>query len=152
MPALTFTKNLVTFVDADSRKEAESAMADVLIAQGYAKPSYKQAILDREVNFPTGLYVGEYNAAIPHCDPENVNEGAMCVGVMKHPVTWGRMEDKNDTCEVSLVVMLAITDPKEHLEMLRKVIGLIQDQELVGRVVSSTDAAEVYDLVAEKLA
>ena len=152
MAALEFTSDLVTFVDAETREEAETAIARVLQEQGYAKESYLQAILDREVNYPTGLYAGDYSVAIPHCDPENVNKGAMCVGVLKRPVEWGRMEDADQTCDVSLVIMLAITDPKEHLQMLRKVIALIQDQELVGRIVASRDANEVYDLVAEKLA
>lgn len=152
MAALEFNRDLVTFVNADTREEAETAIAKVLQGQGYAKDSYLQAILDREVSYPTGLYAGSYNVAIPHCDPENVNRGAMCVGVLEEPVTWGRMEDASQTCDVSLVIMLAITDPKEHLEMLRKVIGLIQDQELVGKIVHSRDVDEVYRLVAEKLA
>ncbi len=50
------------------------------------------------------------------------------------------MDDATQTCDVFLVIMLAITDPKEHIAMLRKVIALIQDQELVGRIVQSRDA------------
>lgn len=62
------------------------------------------------------------------------------------------VDDATQTCDVFLVIMLAITDPKEHIAMLRKVIALIQDQELVGRIVQSRDAEEVYTLVADKLA
>ncbi len=62
------------------------------------------------------------------------------------------MDDATQICDVFLVIMLAITDPKEHIAMLRKVIALIQDQELVGRIVQSRDAEEVYTLVADKLA
>jgi len=62
------------------------------------------------------------------------------------------VDDATQICDVFLVIMLAITDPKEHIAMLRKVIALIQDQELVGRIVQSRDAEEVYTLVADKLA
>ncbi|WP_075278852.1 PTS sugar transporter subunit IIA [Thermophilibacter provencensis] len=153
MAALTFNESLVMIIEEPlTREQAEGALADVLHEAGYVKDSYRQAILDREASFPTGLFAGDVNVAIPHCDVENVNEGAMCVGVLRHPATWGRMEDKTQTCEVSLVVMLALTDPKDHLETLRKVIGLVQDQELVARVVAAETPGEVFSLVADKLA
>jgi len=62
------------------------------------------------------------------------------------------VDDATQICDVFLVIMLAITDPKEHIAMLRKVIALIQDQELVGRIVQSRDAEEVYTLMADNLA
>lgn len=153
MAALTFNETLVKIIDEPmTRVEVESALADVLHGMGYVRDSYRQAILDREESFPTGLFAGEVNVAIPHCDVENVNEGAMCVGVLRHPATWGRMEDRTQTCEVSLVVMLALTDPKDHLETLRKVIGLVQDQGLAARVVAAETPGEIFSLVANKLA
>ena len=153
MAALDFNQDLVTIINEPlTCTEVESRLADVPTQQGYVKDSYKQAILDREALFPTGLYVGTFNAAIPHCDSVNVNKGAMCLGVLKQPVSWALMEDTSKTCNVSLVVMLAITDPKDHLTMLRKGVGFIQDQERVGRVVASEDPAQIYALVTDKLA
>lgn len=152
MSALTFNDKLVRIIDGEhTYQEVEAILAQTLLDQGYAKENYPAAIARREENFPTGLYAGDYNVAMPHCDPENVNEGAMCLGVLKSPVTWHRMDDKTQTCDVSLVLMLAITDPKEHLAMLKKVVGLIQDQELVGRIVASDDPAEIYGLTHAKL-
>ena len=62
------------------------------------------------------------------------------------------MEDKTQTCDVRLVAMLALTDPKDHLATLRKVMNLVQDQQLAEHIVKSDDPAEIYGLVAEKLA
>lgn len=152
MSQLTFDESLVLFIDqAQDPAEVESAMADLLCSKGYVKESYKPALIAREKNFPTGLDVQGLNAAIPHCDVEHVNEGALCVGVLKTPVPWHRMEDAGATTEVSIVVMLALTDPSSHLAMLRKVIGVIQNQKLITKVVSSTDKSEVFELLKGEL-
>lgn len=152
MSALKFQPSLVVMLNnPQGRKEVESCLADTLCEQGFVKESYKDAILAREETFPTGLDVQGINAAIPHCDPQRVNEGAMCVGVLKHPVSWQRMDDKNASCDVSLVVMLALTDPKEHLVVLRKVVKLIQGQELVRRIVDCDSSEEAFELLESAL-
>lgn len=61
------------------------------------------------------------------------------------------MDDPESTCEVSLVCMLALTEPHAHLEMLQKVIGLVQNQELVAKVVASDSIDEVFELVHDQL-
>lgn len=153
MASLAFDESLVRIIEEPlSREEVEGRLADALYDAGYVRESYRAAILEREKNFPTGLFAGRVNVAIPHCDVENVKAGAMCVGVLRHPATWSRMEDKSSQCEVSLVVMLALTDPKDHLETLQKVIRLVQDQDLAERVVVSGTSAEVYGLLRDRLA
>lgn len=153
MADLSFDASLVRIIEGKyDYRQIESMLAHELVERGYAKKSYPAAIAKREEVFPTGLYAGAYNVAMPHCDPENVNEAAMCLGVLKNPVTWHRMDDKSSTCDVSLVLMLAITDPNEHLVMLRKVVGLIQNQKLVGKIVASDDPEEVCQLVSALLA
>lgn len=47
--------------------------------------------------------------------------------------------------------MLALTEPHAHLEMLQKVIGLVQNQELVAKVVASDSIDEVFELVHDQL-
>ena len=48
--------------------------------------------------------------------------------------------------------MLALNEAHAHLEMLQKVVGLIQDQQLMGQVVASSTKDEVFELVGAKLA
>lgn len=152
MAGMTFDSSLVDIIEkADDYQEVEARLADRLHDLGYVKDSYAAALAKREEDFPTGLHLGRFNAAMPHCDPEHVSEGAICLGVLKQPVPWRLMDDKAQTCDVSIVIMLAITDPKEHIAMLRKVIGLIQDQALVERVISCDDTDEVFRLTAKRL-
>lgn len=155
MAALEFNESLVRILDSEELDTyaVEEELANVLLQAGYVKESYPAALHEREEGFPTALEVpGGISAAVPHCDPEHVNRGGMCMGVLKHPISWRRMDAPDETCEVSLVVMLALDEPHAHLEMLQKVIGLIQDQELVARVIGAATAAEAYELVKDSLA
>lgn len=153
MAEIDFSSDLVVILGgAATYQEVEATLANHLVELGYAKESFPAAIAEREVEYPTGLEVGELNAAMPHCDPENVNKAAVCVGVLKTPVDWRRMDDPDATCKVSLVTMLALNEAHAHLEMLQKVVGLIQDQQLMGQVVASNTKDEVFELVGAKLA
>ena len=62
------------------------------------------------------------------------------------------MDDPAQTCDVSLVVMLALEEAHAHMEMLQKVIGIVQDQVLAARVVASRDSAQLYGLLKDYLA
>lgn len=154
MANLQFDESLVLILDGEdlATLDVESTVAGELQRQGYAKDTYKRAILEREKQFPTALDVQGLNVAIPHCDPENVNKGAICAAVLKHPVDWYRMDAPDETCPVSLVVMLALNEAHAHLEMLQKVIALIQDQDLTKKIVASETPAEAYALIAPHLA
>lgn len=153
MAELLFDKDLTVVLDDPVDCEhVEDVLAHVLLDRGLVRDSYPQAIAEREKSFPTGLDAGGVNVAMPHCDIEHVKTGALAVGVLKRSVAWHRMDDPEATCDVSLVVMLALNEAHAHLEMLQKVVALIQDQELMGRIVSSSSPDEAYELVSEKLA
>ena len=47
-------KLLLPHLEATDNLDALSQIADNLLAQGYVKEGYKQAILDREAAYPTG--------------------------------------------------------------------------------------------------
>ncbi|MBY4797576.1 PTS sugar transporter subunit IIA [Collinsella sp. AGMB00827] len=155
MAELAFSEDLVLIFAEDEiqAEEVEERLANMLLERGLVKDSFLPALLDRERNFPTGLEVPDgICAAVPHCDPEHVERGAICLGVLKHPVVWRKMDDPTATCPVSLVVMLALPEAHAHLGMLQRVIGLIQDQELVKQIVVSEHTSEVFRLSKAALA
>lgn len=152
MAEIAFTPDLVTVIDhATTYQEVEKTLAERLVQLGYAKDTYPQAIAERETNYPTGLDVEGINAAMPHCDIANVNSPAICVGVLKNPVAWRKMDDPDDTCPVYLVTMLALTEAHAHIDMLTKVVSLIQNQDLMKQIIGSDNADEIYKLIAKSL-
>lgn len=151
MANLQFDESLVLFCDADTPSEVERDLAGLLYKGGFVRDTFADALISREQDYPTALEVGEHNVAIPHTEAEHTIKGAVAVGVLKQPVTWHRMDDSDETCPVEFVVMLAVNDPHDHLELLQKVIALVQDQEFIGRVLSSATTKEVANLVGPRL-
>lgn len=153
MADVEFNADLVVMLDGvTSYQEAEKILANRLLDLGYVKASYPQAIAEREVTYPTGINVEGLNAAMPHCDVSNVNQAAVCVGILKNPVDWRRMDDPDSTCKVSLVTMLALKEAHAHLDMLQKVVSLIQDQNLMKKIVSADTKESAYELLKDHLA
>lgn len=152
MVGLTFSESLIVEVENPvTYQQVEDTLASVLFEKGYVKDSYARAISVRERDYPTALEVGDVNVAIPHCDVEHVNAGAICVGLLRHPVCWRRMDDPDCTCKVSLVFMLALNEAHAHLEMLQKIAAIIQDQALAAKLVESSPK-QAYDLLKDWLA
>lgn len=153
MGELVFDEGLVTIVDDPvDACSVERALSEPLLARGFVRETFPQAILDRETAFPTGLDAGGINVAMPHCDVEHIVRGALSVGVLRRPVPWHRMDDPASTCDVSVVVMLALNEAHAHLEMLQKVVALIQDQDLMRRIVGSSNPEEAFGLMSTRLA
>ena len=55
------------------------------------------------------------------------------------------------TTPVRLVFMLALNEAHSHLEMIQKIIGVIQDQEFAKKLAES-NAHEAYELLAPRFA
>lgn len=149
---LEFNEDLIAFLDDVSDwEQAEDQLADVLFKNGHVRAGFAEAIVEREKSFPTALEVGEHNVAIPHCDAEYTITPALCFGVLRSPVTWRRMDDADETCQVNFVVMLALSDPHDHLEILQRVVSLVQNQALLEEVLSASNAADVVARVGPLL-
>ena len=61
------------------------------------------------------------------------------------------MDDPDATTPVRLVFMLALNEAHSHLEMIQKIIGVIQDQEFAKKLAES-NAHEAYELLAPRFA
>lgn len=148
MANLLFDEGLVTIVDDPvDYADVEKKLAKILLSRGLVRDTYPAAIVEREKSYPTALDVGGINLAMPHCDVEHVVRGALCVGILKRPISWYRMDAPEIACDVSLVVMLALNETHSHLEMIQRVVGLIQDQKLMGQIVTCDTLRAAYELL-----
>lgn len=152
MNDITFNEELILKIKGkQTDKEVLTYMAQHLQDKGLAKDSYSKAITDREAQFPTGLYTGNINIAIPHADTEHVEKAAICVGVLEEPISFRAMDDPGKEIEIKLVIMLALKEAHGHIEMLQKVVELIKDQEALNKVIRSSDLSIIYQIISEKL-
>lgn len=136
----------------DSNEAILTYMAQTLQDLGLVKASFKQAILNREEEFSTGLSIGNHGIAIPHTDIEHVNQATMAIVTLEEPVTFKQMGD-NEEIPVSLVCMLALNEAHAHLEMLQKLMEFFQDEDIIERIMALSDTEEnrqkILSLLAE---
>lgn len=137
-------------LDFKNKTEVLSHLANKLYEENFVKDGYRQAILDREAEYPTGLPAA-IKIAIPHCDHTLVKDSAIAMGVLKNPVDFQAMDDPSVTLDVQIVIMLALNEPHGHIEMLQKIISLIQNTEDLKTIIKSESNEEVLEVVKKYL-
>lgn len=136
-------------VDVNTAEEAIQFMADILEENHYVEKEYCQKVIEREKKFPTGLQGKTMGLAIPHTDPEYAIHPAVCVVVPKKPVTFGMMGGTpNQKVEAKVIMPLVISDSKKQLEILKKLMSLLEDGESLQKIKNSSNKEEIMDLLA----
>lgn len=140
---------IVVQLEAQSSEEVIRALGTRLLELGYVKQNFITATLEREANMPTGLPLGgDINAAIPHVDIEYVNHSALALATLKDPVIFYNMVDSAEVVPVQLVIMLALDQPKSQIEMLQRVSGILQQPELIVKLMAARTPDEVLTLLS----
>ena len=112
-------------------QEAIRTAGEKLVEKGILMLSILTLVL-KEIDFPTGLLLANGDGiAIPHGNSDLVNKDSISVVRIKNTVEFGRMEDKDLKVGCSLVFNLALASGNQHIGILRKLIGLFQDEEFV---------------------
>lgn len=130
-------------IDLDTKEDVLQKMASNLVREGYVNETYIEAILKREKAFPTGISTEGLGVAIPHTDIEHVIRPAVAVATLKEPVKFFSMEDPETEVDVKIVFMLAITEPEFQLDILRKLVSLFQNKEMLIELSKVEDAEEM---------
>lgn len=131
-----------------ARDDAIRGLAGLLTTGGYVHDTFAQAVLEREKVFPTGLPTQPVGIAIPHTDAEHVRRPAMAVGVLAQPVPFEEMGSQGSQVDVSLIVVLAIPDPKAIMTVLRQLAGTFQNRDFLVGLQASRDPQEVIALIS----
>lgn len=137
---------LAVALSGENDKEVLEQMAEAFREENYVRDTYKNAIVQRELAFPTGLPMGEVNVAIPHTDPEHVNKAGFCLGILDKQVTFDVMGSEGEKVDVSIIFMLAIKRKEEQLENLQKLIAICQDQEML-KVLLTKDINKIHEVM-----
>ncbi|NLZ54427.1 MAG: PTS sugar transporter subunit IIA [Thermoanaerobacteraceae bacterium] len=138
-------------IGSQTKEDVIKEMATILINNGYVKETYLKAILEREKVFPTGLYTESLGVAIPHADIEHVIKPAIAVATLKNPVKFNVMENPENEIDIKIVFMLAITDPKMQVNVLKNLVSLFQNKELLIRLSEIDNKQSMSLLLAETL-
>jgi PTS system galactitol-specific IIA component len=142
-----FKENLVVMnSSAATREEAIGELADLLIAGKYAAESFKNAVIEREKIFPTGLPSEPIGVAIPHTDVEHVIRPAIAVSVLAKPVQFKLMGNNERDVNVRVIFMLAIKEPHMQVELLQQLMNCIQDSKRLLSIIDAKDKSSLVNL------
>jgi PTS system galactitol-specific IIA component len=136
-------------LEAETSTDVICHLGQKLMDVGLVKDSFIEAALTREISFPTGLQLdGDINVAIPHTDVVHVITSGVAMAVLKSPVVFQNMENPSDQVVVSIVFLLALDQPHAQIEMLQEIAGVLQDQEILQRLMGAVDSKDVVEAFA----
>ena len=141
---------IFTGMKARNWQEILQKTGAVLQEKGYAKDSYIDALIQREIKYPTGINMGETGVAIPHTDPDEVMKEGIAIAVLTDPVAFGQMGTEQGTVMVKLVFVLAIREPGSQVERLKQMMQLLRDQEVLEQLKNASDSRTVINIIREK--
>ncbi len=123
----------------ENSEEIIQAVGAELYKAGFVKGTFVQAAIEREKNLPTGLpLAGGLNAAIPHTEIEHVIKPALGLVTLAKEVNFQNMVSPSESVPVRMVFVLALEQPKAQIEMLQEIASVLQNPELVKRLLEAT--------------
>jgi len=137
--------------EIDSKEIALSFLAEQLYAKKYVTEGYKKGILDREKIYPTGLFTGGINIAVPHTDCIHVRCDAFAMGILSKPLAFYAMDDPEREMDVNIIFMLALSQPHGQIAMLQKVLALVKEQEQLKQMINCKDVKTIYNICLKYL-
>lgn len=148
-----YNEKLIHVIDKEMNQEEVFAFVCKHLEENeYVTSEYFNALKEREKEYPTGLQTNTYAVAIPHVDTGYVKKPVIAVTKFEHPVEWGNMEDMDEKLPVSLVFTLALSKNEKHMTVLGSIIQLIQNDEVMKRIMESDSSFEILHLLERRSA
>src|SRR5699024_5485411 len=133
--ALTVVLAHLDVVDAE---DVLRSPAGRLLDAGAVTLDFPDALRQRERTYPTGLPT-PIPTAIPHADPQHVVLPSLALATLARPVPFGEMGADGGSVDVRLVAMPLLTDAREHLAALQRLMGLRRDETVVAELLAQRD-------------
>lgn len=127
--------NILLKQECKDWKEAIAKSAQVLVTEKVIENRYVDAMIKSVEEFGPYIVVGKH-LALAHARPEDgVNKLGVSVMTLKKPVVFGNPD--NDP--VKIIFCLAAVDSYSHLNVMKNLIELINDQEKLDKLIAVQD-------------
>jgi PTS system galactitol-specific IIA component len=122
----------------ESKEDAILFLAEQLKKKGYVYETFSNSVVEREEKYPTGLYLGKINVAIPHTDTKHVKQSGVAILTLDKPVIFNKMDDPSQTIPVLIIFLLAVSEPNEYVQFLSSLAENFFKEEGVKRIYEET--------------
>lgn len=146
---IIFEELINSSVTAKDSQDVLKQVGNLLFEHGFVRETYIRAAIEREKSFPTGLKLKNIAIAMPHTDSIHVNKPAICIARLNNTVLFNHMGYSEVSVDAELIFMMAITDPDEQIQTLKKAMEVFQSDQAVSEFKNAAVNEELY-LVAKK--
>lgn len=141
-------EDLIFFnVEAKNSDELLTKLSQIVINKNFVKKSFKDAIIEREKIFPTGLPTPGVKVAIPHTDAEHVLTPCITIAKLKEPIQFCEMGNSSNILNIELVFMLAINAPKDQLVVLQNIMNILSNEKMLLEIKESNDPKKIISII-----
>ena len=143
---------IIVGLKARDKEEVVRKLAALYLERGYVKETYADAVLEREISFPTGLPTLDVHVAIPHTDIAHCIKPGMAVAILEEPVEFLEMATLDKTVYPEIVFLLSIIKPEDQVIWLQRLVTRFQTEGFLKKLRNVPDAKACYELLQEELA
>ena len=145
-----FDENLIALHPAEPLETSTDVirlLGQLMVKNGYVNTSYIEAVLEREKQFPTGLQIQPFGAAIPHADSNGVKRSGVAIAILSKSVPFKNMADPERHVDVKLVFLLAVKEGDKQVGLLQYLATLLQQEQVVAELASAVNPSAVMQVL-----
>lgn len=151
-----FKDDLIFFENVATWEELFEQVGSKLLDKNLVKPSFVEAIKERERNYPTGLdlsVVGEDtpNVAIPHTETEHCNSDQIVVVKLNNEIMFNNMIAPDKELNVRFVFFILNSQKSVQTNILSNLMGFFTKDNNVNHLNQLETAEEVYQYIQENI-
>lgn len=124
--------------ECDSTDEFFTKLGDILLERGNVNDGWYEGITTREKNYPTGLLTMGAGIAIPHTDPEFIENPYIAVIKPKTPIVFEAMAGMGDPVPAEIIINLGVLRDGGQVEVLQNLMNIFMDEQKVADIMSQT--------------
>lgn len=136
--------NVLLDFEAKDSTDFLNKISDYLCEKKYVNNDFKESLIKREKEYPTGLPTEGVKIALPHTDAEYALMPAIFIIKFKNEIAFKQMGDGIKDIYAKMAFVLVITDPASQVKVLQSLMSLFCKQGSLERIYNSSTKEEVY--------
>ncbi len=141
-------KVLIFHQDLKTQDEVFEDLNKKLLAKGVVNDEFLDAVKKREMKFPTGLQLESgFGVAIPHTDPQFVNEDQIGFMSLNNPIQFRQMGSETDKVQVKMIFILCLKEAHKQLDMLQNLMTLFGDSNQIEQLYKCKSPDEFLKII-----
>lgn len=150
--ASLFSKDLVFIQDEKTQQEVFENIGNQLFEMGIVKQGFTAAIMDREVNHPTGLDLrpvseGLPGVAIPHTDAVHCSSKKVVIIKLNHVIQFKNMIAPDQDVPVKYLFMIINDDAQQQTDVLSGLMAFMTNVENMEKLMELDSEQEIYEFL-----